>query len=528
VSTPAREAAASLPLGALPAALIGTAVLAALLAWISRGNLNPDGVAYLDLADRLRLGDGGGFVQGYWSPLYPFLLAALLAATGASGHDAAMLAHLLNGMIALAGIALVWRAARHHGSLWGMLALTAFLVVGARTLRIDAVTPDLLLLVAVTGLGLELLRPGRERGIALGLWAGLAFLAKTSTWPWLLVVAALVGWQAWHEPGGRRRWRTALLVALVPVLLWTTLVSVDAGRPTIGSAARLNACWYLYQCDGRSPDTHLGDHRAYRTWQLAHDVVARVAVLDDPRWTYRPWDDPAAWQADVVAQQKVPPSVGGYLGYAGRQAGLVFGLWMGLSLVLVIIPVLVGTRGAPDLRGGIRREPAAIAMLLGLAGIGQFVAVHAEPRLIAPFVMLLALGVLSWRLRGEPRRHLVRIAAIGPVVAIGIGLWHLRDQSRVTASSTLRTSQLEQQHPPIDAPHRVAVFGPVFPMLPDLFRARANVVVQVMAPAPDAIERWPAPAQRALLERLQQLGVELIWISRSRDAYSIVRPPPAQ
>ncbi len=506
---------------------VGCMLLAALLAWFSRGNLNADGVAYLDLADRLRLGDFGGFVQGYWSPAYPALLAVLLALAGVGGHDAAMLAHLLNFFIAAATIALIWRAARRwHGPLWGVLMLTTYLVASARTIRIDAVTPDLLLLLAATGIGLELLRPDGWRGTAMGLWAGFAFLAKTSSWPWLLATALLLGWSAWRDPARRRPLQRAVTLAALPILLWSAAMSIDAGRFTIGSAARLNACWYLQECDGRSPDTHRGEHAHYTNWLIASDARARVAIFDALQWTYAPWGDPTAWQHGVLAQEQREVSVGGVLAHATTQLGRVLGLWVMPVLVMVILPALLLVRGKPRIDRSVLESPAGIAMSIGMVGVLQFVAVHAEPRLIAPSVLLLTLGVVTWRMQGAPRGALAPVALVALLVALGIGTWHLRDQARVTASSASRVARLEQQMPPHAAPHRVAVIGQAFPMLPDLYRARAVVVAQVMAPEIGELERWSPAASTALVERLQQTGAELFWISRGRDEYSIVRPQP--
>src|SRR5258706_6251035 len=52
-------------------------VIGAASAWLSRGAMNPDGISYLDLSDRLMAGDFRGVVNGYWGPAYPALLAAV-------------------------------------------------------------------------------------------------------------------------------------------------------------------------------------------------------------------------------------------------------------------------------------------------------------------------------------------------------------------------------------------------------------------------------------------------------------------
>ncbi len=498
-------------------------ILIAVLAWASRGNLNADGVSYLDLAERLRVGDGAGFVQAYWSPAYPLLLSVLLSVTGATGHRAAELAHLLNFLIAVAAVALIWHAARHRHRTWGLLLLTALLVASARTMRVDAVTPDLLLLLTVTGFGIELLRPQGWRGIPLGCWAGFAFLAKTSSWPWLIVSGLLLAWHAWPLRAVRRQLGRAVAIAAAPVLLWGLLISLDAGRLTIGAAAGNSACWYLRACDGRSPDTHTGNHEAYSQWPIAGDTVAKVATFSAGPWTYQPWGDPDVWQRGIITQGSSSPTIVSYLGYVLRQLGRVLVLWVPLTLILVILPAVSLQHGKPKLGVAMLRAPPGILAILGGAGVAQFIAVHAEPRLIAPFVLLLTLGVVTWASAGEPRRALGPLAQAALVIALAIGGWHVRDQLRITASSEIRVQQLEQQHPEATAPHRVVVIGKAFPMLADLYRARAVVVAQVMAPGAETLQRWPALAQQALVERIKRLGATTLWISRDRDNYTIVR-----
>jgi hypothetical protein len=136
--------------------------------------------------------------------------------------------------------------------------------------------------------------------------------------------------------------------------------------------------------------------------------------------------------------------------------------------------------------------------------------------------MLLVLGFIAWRLAGTPHPWHLPVAGAALVIALGVGAWHLRDQALVSASSALRTAQLEATLLPMRAPHRVAVVGPALPMMPDLYRARATVVAQVILPAPDELASWPPPAQAALTGRLRDLGATSIWISRGRDAYRIL------
>src|SRR5437870_3181683 len=54
-------------------------LLCGLHAYAARHTMNPDGFSYLDLADAWRRGAWGEAVNAYWSPLYSWLIAAVLA-----------------------------------------------------------------------------------------------------------------------------------------------------------------------------------------------------------------------------------------------------------------------------------------------------------------------------------------------------------------------------------------------------------------------------------------------------------------
>ena len=66
--------------------------------------------------------------------------------------------------------------------------------------------------------------------------------------------------------------------------------------------------------------------------------------------------------------------------------------------------------------------------------------------------------------------------------------------------------------------------GDAFPMLPDLYRARARVVAQVMAPEMTELRQWPPAAQQVVIDHLVALGARAFWVSRGRDGYSVMLP----
>ena len=71
----------------LVAAMISLSLLiGAVSAWLTRAEMNPDGISYLDLSDRWMAGDFRGVVNAYWSPLYPALLAVVRRTRRTDSH----------------------------------------------------------------------------------------------------------------------------------------------------------------------------------------------------------------------------------------------------------------------------------------------------------------------------------------------------------------------------------------------------------------------------------------------------------
>ncbi len=501
---------------ATPVALI-VALLAVALAWASRGSLNVDGVAYLNLADRLRALDPSGFVQGYWSPAYPALLALTTALLGVDHAEAAAWAHLLNLVIALVAIALTWRLARRwQNATATRLLFVALLVASTRTLRIDAVTPDLLLLAVMIGAAGELLRPGGFRPVRLGLWAGASFWVKTSVWPWLLVstITALIVRRRDHQM--LRRIGRSALVAGGLMALWIVPMSYDAGAPTIGDTGRYGFGWYLQLADSRSPDSHRGQHQNYATVLVDTTDAVRIATFPDARWTWAPWSDPSAWQRGIISDHRTPIDPAAAAWYWLRLLGLTLSIWALPVLLLVIVPLLLQARWS-------RPPPAATALIVaGVLGTLQFIAVHAEPRLIAPFLMLSAIGVIAWRTPSQPGPLLRGVSWLGLMAALVIGGLHIPDQLKVTASTAQRMATLPKR---TGADSIVVVIGPAFPLMPDLYRAGRHAVAQIFAPPPDQILGWPTARQNRVAELIRSTGTRTVWISRGRDGYRIVELP---
>jgi hypothetical protein len=517
-----------------------TTLLCVVLGIASSHALNADGVSYLDLAKSLRAGEWSRFMQTYWSPLYPAIVALGSVVAHREGTELLPVVHGMNTMIGALAIGVVWRHLRDAPSVaLQRMSFAALLLSSARPLRIDAVTPDLLLLCIVALLAFEILARGSERWWLVGSLLGVAFLAKTSALPWIALAIAGLAWES-------RSWRRPVLVAAVTTgiaLTWIVPMSVEAGRLTFGDAGRLNYCWYLRNCDSRTPDTHAGDHVSYRVAAVPGVGQIRIATFGDA-WTYAPWSDPGTWDAGVRSRAEISPTASSLLKYWLTNARFVIGLWLLPLLLAVLGPAyLLARRARSGRRSPEERRRSSLTILLGALGIGQFIAVHAEPRLFAPFALMLALGAL-WSLvpvhstsepesrrgrrKSPPRRVdvLERAASLlGLVVSVPFIVFTLMrsidEGARV--DEQLEAVRRAQRAAPISLSFdRIVIVGPALPFEVFAFRLGGRVVAQVPPASASTISALPPPQRAQVLSTLFGRNGSVAWLTESDGTFRLV------
>ena len=510
----------------------------ALLTWLARSTLNPDGVSYLDLANSVLSGDWSSFVQGYWSPLYPALVALFAMVVGRDPVSLIATAHAINGFAAIATVALLWWWSRQNTrQFFARTVFATFLLISAGLPRIEAVTPDVLLLALVAWIGYELLVRRGERWLLTGLLLGAAFLAKTSAWPWLLLALPLRIWGT-SNPGQRREVLFSSAVCAAVMLTWIVPMSVKAGHPTLGSAGRLNAAWYLKADDSRTPDSHTGSHTAYHQAVVdSGQVIVWAEFPDADRWTYAPWSDPTAWEAGVQSRNASTPEALALMAYWSRQARNTLGLWLLPVLLGILFPCYLLQRREKMWRRLLDEDRSImVAALLGLAGVGQFILVHSEPRLIAPFGLLFALAVLQWLSMEGPERQRFPMAlrqgatALGLIGAVGFAFPRLQEgftssaridsviSSIAQTNASLATAGLSQA--------RIVILGPAIPVEASAFLSGAQIVAQVSPRSVEVIKHLPADRQRSVITELFAGKAQVAWLTTPDAAVSIVVIPP--
>jgi hypothetical protein len=502
------------------------AILCIALGYLSRLALNPDGVSYLDLAAAVPRHDWSHFVQGYWSPLFPFLAGLISRITGLTGSGLVPVTHAINAIAATAAVWVLWRWGRAVAPtrpLFGRIAIAAFLLCSWGLPKIEAVTPDVIALLVAVALCHELLARGGERWLLTGALLGLSFLVRTSSWPVLLLLIPLRLWSA-NDAAARRRvwWSTAACAALM--LVWIVPMSIKSGQPTLGSSGRLNYSWYIDANTSRLPDGDRGVNSAYRDVSLGNGETITVATFDDAEhWTYQPWGDPTAWADKVMSDVGSAPTAGQLIGYWMRMIGWSFGWWLMPMILATMLPVYLLSR-----RPGMRRElvttqrNATLLIVAGFAGVMQFVVIHVEPRLIAPYAIMAALGVIWWctalstesanRMRPSVRRVL---GWIGVAVALAATVPTFVESVESTARLTTATQQLDAIRQRLSrlmrGPVPIAIIGPAAPALSAAYWSGVRIRMQIPPHSAKLLGALPPDQQTAILGPLFRGMVPLVW-----------------
>lgn len=383
--------------------------------WIGRYSLNPDGISYLDLSDALLKRHWNDFLNAYWSPLYPFLLATSRLILPTSKHWELPGAHILNFgifLVALGCFEFFYSALRqslvakgpagedHHFTIiaewpFWVLSHALFLWVSLDLITVWDLTPDLCVSAFVYLIAGLIVRTRCEfsykQGALLGAALGFSYWAKAVMFPLafaFMLTAAL----------GTRNIRTAMkrgaVMAVVFAIVAGPLVlalSVQKHRLTFGDSGRLNYAMFV------SPGGVTRNWQGDPAWGVAGAHTTRKIPGNPPVYefagpvagTFPPYHDPSYWQEGRVGRFKLKPQI------------LIIGkhLFSYLDLLLHQENALLATLLAFLLFGGKMAYRAItrnwLLLLLCAAPFGLYMLVHAETRFLGAYVAVLWIALLS-------------------------------------------------------------------------------------------------------------------------------------
>jgi hypothetical protein len=377
-----------------------------------------DAVAYLDIADAYRRGDWGSAINGFWSPLYSWVLAGALALAHPSPYREAAVVHVANWLVSLAALAafvlLLREMQPSSGSgpasitaervpvfpvVWRLFAYALFLWSSLNLISVGSHTPDMCVAVFVYLAAALLLRIHRGGGsprvfVLLGVVLGFGYLAKGTMFPLAFVFIGT----ALMSVGLTRR---GLLLALTAVLAFAVVsgpfvvaLSLQKGRPTFSDSGKLHYAWIVngvpqYHWQGGDGADGVPLHPTRRivdspaTFEFGHPVGGSYPI----------WYDPSYWYEGIRPR------------YSELRRPLALLAWVkeayccdwrdGLRVSLLVVVALAGllvlarSRGQSLVSGGVRYWPLWPPVLVSLA---IYAMLGVQVRRLAPFV---AVGVLT-------------------------------------------------------------------------------------------------------------------------------------
>ncbi|MGB5952221.1 MAG: hypothetical protein WBG57_06845, partial [Ornithinimicrobium sp.] len=338
-------------------------VIGLLLTPVFRAGIGLDGLAYVSIARQYA--DGGLPINGYWGPLWSWLLAPLLV-IGVEPLFAARVLQVASSVLVLVALRRLLdvvgvRPAVRDGL---ALAVTPFLVAIAHYgIFTDVLMAGFLLLWCA-----EVLRAdfpmNRAVAVRAGLWAGLATLTKIYALPFVLVHLAVVAvlhlYRIRNTPRAIVKVGSAVgLVSVVLALLfvpWVAALTAHYDRFTVTKSARYNVTIAGPGSQG-NPIFYAG--------LLAPPSPDAVSIWEEPS---RMPVDATGWGAGGESADRLVDNIAGNLALAADlipQEMVVLSVLGLAGTALVFLPLKGAGRAPPDLRFKVLGLLAAASVYAG-------------------------------------------------------------------------------------------------------------------------------------------------------------------
>ena len=211
--------------------------------------INSDGIAYISIAKSYLSGNISYAINGYWSPLYSWLLMPFIAIWPGNLENviSTKILAIIIGLFTLIGIYLILNQLKFNNLLKTviLLALIPFMLY----FTFNYITPDLLvvclLLYYLNFLMDEKYRKSKYMGLITGLLGALAFLSKSYVFFFFLIHFILTNLyyiKKFPMDGStvKKNLLLGLSVFLIISGIWAGIISEKYGMVTIGTTGSYN------------------------------------------------------------------------------------------------------------------------------------------------------------------------------------------------------------------------------------------------------------------------------------------------
>lgn len=406
--------------------LLLTILLGLLQAWAYRQNSSSDDlISYLDIGDAYLRGEWRTAINGYWSPLYSWILALSLHILRPSAYWEFFTVKLVNFFIYLLSFFcftfflrefILHYLARIHQEpykhykipirVWLVMGYSLFLLSSLQWIGIYCDTPDMCVAAIVylaTGIVLRLYRSQSSNWlnfIILGVVLGFGYLAKTAMFP-LAFVFLLT---ATFSVGDLRK---ALLPTLVSLIVFLTIsapliiaISTTKGHLTFGDSGKLNYAWMVTQevrpyrfWQGNESGSGIPEHPPRKLFSQPEIFEFRTPVGG----TYPPWYDPSYWYEGLIVKFDLEKQIN----VIKTNIYYYFQSFFGV-LIFAYLLTLIGSKFLLSIKA---LKANSMLLIPAIAGLGiymigmdmpkAFIERQPSTRYIAPFIVLLFAGVFA-------------------------------------------------------------------------------------------------------------------------------------
>jgi hypothetical protein len=365
-------------------------VVGLLQVWINRFYMAFDGIQYLDMGDAYLRGDWHAAINGYWNPLYSWVVGIGLWLLHPSAYWEYPAVQFINFAIYVATVIAfeyflrgLLQKREEDVTAIRLVAYALFLWTSLELIRVWMVNPDMLVAASVyTAFGLLLRAPAKWTPLALAAALAAGYYAKAVMFP-IGVMVLLMGCLVLPR-------RQALLATTAFMLLCAPLIlalSRSTGHLTIGDTSRLNYSWYVNGLQSR-----FWEGGPAKAGQPQHPP--RV-LIDSPRVyefggvfsvTYPIWYDPSYWFRGLQVWLDPRQLAHKVLDNAKGVAQLLVYQGGGFLLGWVVCFLLQKSKSE-----AIKLTPTLLSWAVSLATIILYCGVHAEPRHLGAFAAVVFL-----------------------------------------------------------------------------------------------------------------------------------------
>jgi len=305
-------------------------------------SLMSDGNNYLDVASAYLRHDWPSAINGWWSPMFSWILGALIYLTKLPGYWETPMIHLVNLGAFWASLlcfefffhTLLKQHFLEHIQIerrtWWLLGYSLFLSTSLYVLTLGFPTPDIWIsAMSYLAAGIVVRIRGGDRRHAtfaiLGVLLGLGYLFKSFFFPLSFIILLT----AWFATGALRKTLTQFILALVVFSAvsapFISALSRAKHRLTIGDTGRF--AYFMFSARAPQPPFWLGEHN---TGLLKHPVRQ---LLTTPRLyefatplnaSYPPYYDMSYWMDGAA----IHFSLRAQLAVLRQSAGTYYQIWL--------------------------------------------------------------------------------------------------------------------------------------------------------------------------------------------------------